>query len=86
MAAQAGLCLTWSENPEDRFSCDEAHLKKNGTMKKITSSTVSFLEVFFFKYHITYELMKDLVKQQMSTPLYADLLPRSKDWILVNER
>ena len=31
LAAQAGLCQTWSENPktsfscEDRFSCNEAH-------------------------------------------------------------
>ena len=26
VAAQAGLCLTWSKNPEDRFSRDEAQL------------------------------------------------------------
>ena len=25
MAAQASLSLTWSKNPEDRFSRDEAH-------------------------------------------------------------
>ena len=25
MAAQAGLCLVWSETPEDTFSRDEAH-------------------------------------------------------------
>ena len=26
MAAQVGLCLTWSETPEDTFYHDEAHL------------------------------------------------------------
>ena len=26
LAAQAGLCFTWSQNPEDRFSRDEAHI------------------------------------------------------------
>ena len=26
MAAQAGLCLTWSKNAEDRFFRDEAHI------------------------------------------------------------
>ena len=26
MAAQAGLCLAWSETPEDTFSHAEAHL------------------------------------------------------------
>ena len=26
MAAQAGLCLAWSETPEDTFSHDEAHM------------------------------------------------------------
>ena len=26
VAAQAGLCLAWSETPEDTFSHDEAHL------------------------------------------------------------
>ena len=26
MAAQAGLCLAWSETPEDMFSHDEAHV------------------------------------------------------------
>ena len=26
VAAQAGLSLTWSQTPEDRFSCDAAHL------------------------------------------------------------
>ena len=26
VAAQAGLCLAWSETPEDRFSHDEAHV------------------------------------------------------------
>ena len=27
VAAQAGLSVTWSENPEDRFSRDEAHIR-----------------------------------------------------------
>ena len=27
MAAQAGLCLAWSETPEDTFCHDEAHFK-----------------------------------------------------------
>ena len=27
MAAQAGLTLSWSQAPEDRFSRDEAHIK-----------------------------------------------------------
>ena len=27
VAAQAGLCLTWSETPEDMFSHGEAHMK-----------------------------------------------------------
>ena len=26
VAAQAGLCLAWSETPEDTFSHDEAHV------------------------------------------------------------
>ena len=26
MAAQAGLCLAWSETPEDTFCHDEAHM------------------------------------------------------------
>ena len=26
MAAQAGLSHTWSQTPEDRFSCDVPHL------------------------------------------------------------
>ena len=26
VAEQAGLCLTWSQTPEDRFSHDEAHI------------------------------------------------------------
>ena len=26
MAAQAGLCLAWSETPKDMFSHDEAHM------------------------------------------------------------
>ena len=26
VAEQAGLCLTWSETPEDTFSHDDAHL------------------------------------------------------------
>ena len=29
VADQAGLSLTWSETPEDTFSHDEAHIKKN---------------------------------------------------------
>ena len=27
MAAQAGLCLAWSETPEDTFSCGAAHVQ-----------------------------------------------------------
>ena len=27
VAAQAGLCLAWSETPKDRFSHGEAHIK-----------------------------------------------------------
>ena len=26
LAAQAGLCLTWSQNPKTVFFCDEAHM------------------------------------------------------------
>ena len=40
MAAQAGLCLAWSETPEDTFCHDEAQIfsetkhKQNGMKKK----------------------------------------------------
>ena len=31
MAAQAGLCLAWSETPEDTFCRVEAHMYNNGS-------------------------------------------------------
>ena len=34
VAAQAGLSLSWSETPEDRFSHDEANLHCNGICRE----------------------------------------------------
>ena len=42
VAAQAGLCLTLSETPDDRFSCDAAHalvlFQKTTNLKKVIFS------------------------------------------------
>ena len=42
MAAQAGLCLAWSETPEDTFSYDEAQLSKFLSYNICTVMVLSF--------------------------------------------
>ena len=45
MAAQAGLCLAWSETPEDRLSRDKAHLYSfpHSAKKVQNESVISYL-------------------------------------------
>ena len=48
MAAQAGLCLAWSETPEDTFSRDEAHMFKYIVAthyNPLHRNTVNFLNI-----------------------------------------
>ena len=50
MAAQAGLCLSWSQTPEDRFSHDEAHMDMEQRKIGITNHTIytKYIGVYSF--------------------------------------
>ena len=47
MAAQANLCLDWSETPEDTFSHGEAHIV---TLFRLISTFCFGCPIFFFLY------------------------------------
>ena len=45
MAAQAGLCLAWSETPEDRFSHDEARSVLLATILQYYHDDAMYLQI-----------------------------------------
>ena len=49
MAAQAGLCLTWSETPEDTFSHGVAHMNATCVLTVVTATCMTgFMSLFCF--------------------------------------
>ena len=52
MAAQAGLCLAWSETPEDTFSHGVAQMEfENGSLKARKEHDIVFWNEYEYMYH-----------------------------------
>ena len=50
VAEQLGLRLTWSENPEDRFSHDKSQFRRETTNTDVTQAVLYFC-TFQYSYH-----------------------------------